>query len=63
MNNLGSAIVTLVVLGMLLVFTIWLGVWMFTDNVIRSKTLIKPKIELVINNNKVDTIYVYTQIK
>ena len=61
MNDLGSAIVTLVVLGMLLVFTIWTGVWFFTDTEIRSKTIIKPKIELEINNNKVDTIYVYTQ--
>ena len=63
MNDLGSAIVTLVVLGMLLVFTIWLGVWMFTDNVIRSQKPIKPTIELTVNNNKVDTIYVYTQNK
>lgn len=61
MNDLGSAIVTLVVLGMLFVFTIWLGVWFFTDTEIKSKTIIKPKIELEINNNKVDTIYVYTQ--
>lgn len=63
MNDLGNAIVTLVVLSMLFVFAIWGGVWMFTDNVIRSKKPIKPKIELVVNNNKVDTIYVYTQIK
>jgi hypothetical protein len=26
---------------------------------IKSKTLIKPKIELVIENNKIDTLYVY----
>ena len=45
MNDLGSAIVTLVVLGMLSVFTIWAGVWFFTDTEIRSKTIIKPTIE------------------
>jgi len=61
MNDLGSAIVTLVVLGMLFVLSIWVGVWFFTDTEIRSKTIIKPIIELEINNNKVDTIYVYTQ--
>lgn len=61
MNDLGSAIVALVVLGMLLVFTIWAGVWFFTDTEIKSKTIIKPTIELEINNNKIDTIYVYTQ--
>jgi len=61
MNDLGSAIVTLVVLGMLFILSIWFGVWFFTDKEIRSKTIIKPTIELEINNNKVDTIYVYTQ--
>jgi hypothetical protein len=61
MNDLGSAIVTLVVLGMLFVLSIWVGVWLFTDTEVRSKNIIKPTIELEINNNKVDTIYIYTQ--
>lgn len=61
MNDLGSAVVSLVVLGMLFVFTIWVGVWFFTDTEIKSKTIINPTIELEINNNKVDTIYIYTQ--
>lgn len=61
MNDLGKVIVTLMVLGMIFVFTIWFSVWFFTDTKIKSKTIIKPIIELEINNNKVDTVYVYTQ--
>ena len=33
------------------------------DHSIKSHTLIKPEIKLVIEDNKVDTIYVYKQPK
>lgn len=61
MNDIGSAIVTLVVLGMLFFLSIWFGVWLFTDEEIKSEYLIKPKIELIVKNNKIDTIYIYTK--
>ena len=61
MNDLGQAVIGLVILGMLFVFTIWFGVWLFTDKVVKSRFPIRPTIELTVNNNKIDTVYVYTQ--
>jgi hypothetical protein len=35
------------------------GYYFFKDDSIKSEKPIKPKIELVVKNNKVDTLYVY----
>lgn len=52
-----------------LVFILGLGIWgawevidyFFIDEVIKSETIITPEIEIIVNNNIVDTIYVYRQ--
>jgi hypothetical protein len=35
------------------------GYTFFKDDAIKSKHLIKPEIQLIIKDNKVDTLYVY----
>jgi len=49
--------------GALIILAIWgcweLVDWLFIDEAIRSTIPIVPKIELVIKNNVVDTVYVY----
>jgi len=40
-------------------FFILLFIAVFSQKNIESKKLIKPEIKLEINNNKVDTVYVY----
>jgi hypothetical protein len=47
----------------IMVFALW-GAWelvdyFWIDEVIESKTILVPEIKLEINNNVVDTIYVY----
>ena len=64
-NALGQAfgclITIIVVLGIgLLGFA---GYSFFKDDSIKSKHPIKPRLELVIENNKVDTLYVYEKPK
>jgi hypothetical protein len=57
----------LITLGVVIMLVIWgmveliLWVWFDDRHDIRSKTKIEPKIELVIENNKVDTVYVYSK--
>jgi archaellum biogenesis protein FlaJ (TadC family) len=56
-------IIGMLVAVALLVFAIW-GVWelidwLFIDEVIKSTKPITPEIELIINNNEVDTLYIY----
>lgn len=46
----------------LLVFGIGIGIGtmaLLDDGKIKSKTRIEPQIELIINNNQVDTLFVY----
>lgn len=45
--------------GAILVGFVWFIIEMATTSSIKSKTLIKPDIELVIDNNQVDTFYIY----
>jgi hypothetical protein len=49
--------------GALLILLIWgaweLIDWLWIEETIESSTLIIPEIKLVVNNNIVDTIYVY----
>lgn len=49
----------LIVVGMAIVGLIWAIASFFTSDDIRSDKPIKPRIELVIKDNTVDTIYVY----
>lgn len=57
----------LITIGVVFTLVIWgvveliLWIWFDDRHDIRSKTKIEPKIELVIENNKVDTIYVYSK--
>lgn len=61
MDNFYTAMIAMLVLIVAFISLIWCGVWYFTDTVIVSKTMLQPTIELAINNNQVDTVYVYTQ--
>jgi hypothetical protein len=62
-DGIGEAFVALFILGMLIVGLIWSAVSIFSKDEIRSTIQIKPRIELVINDNKVDTVYVYSNSK
>lgn len=60
MDRIVEVLVTFgVIIGLCLwgLFAIYDYYFMFDG--IKSKTPIKPKIELIIENNKVDTLYVY----
>ena len=63
MGNLDGLIPTFVGLGIVIALSIWgcweLIDWFWFDDAIRSTTLIEPEIELVIEDGKLDTIYVY----
>ena len=50
---LGEAIAS-VIIG-----SIWFITWLASDESIKSNKPIKPEIQLVIKNNKVDTLYIY----
>lgn len=55
----------LFLIGAFMVAILWfcyaLVDWVFIDNVVKSETLIKPEIEIIIKNKVVDTIYVYRE--
>lgn len=53
------AIIGLVSIVAFLILTVY--TFLFKRDEIKSDHLIQPKIELVIENNIVDTIYVYTE--
>ena len=56
---MGDVVTPLVILGMLIVGIIWgITAWA-SDDSIKSNRPITPEIKLVIENNQVDTIYVY----
>jgi len=62
MENLGQAIVFLCVVSVLLFFGGYLLVdYLFIEDAIRSTKIIIPKIELVVKNNVIDTIYIYSK--
>lgn len=61
--NLDGFFTALIVLGAIVVGAIW-GCWelydyFFIEECIKSSTIITPEIRLEVNNNVVDTIYVY----
>jgi hypothetical protein len=65
LKGLGKAIDTLVyiaVIGIVAIFALIL--YIFYDKtgtkVIKSKIAVKPKIELVTDGTKIDTVYIYT---
>ncbi len=55
----GSAIIGAIILAS--IFGIWKLVdWLFIDDAIKVNEPLKPiRIELVVENNKIDTLYVY----
>lgn len=59
-EGFGTALIIMIVICGGLFYGIFRGLehWI-TDGSIRSEKPIKPRIELVIRNNRVDTIYVY----
>lgn len=50
-------------LGGFIVLMLWVIISWITPDGVRSDKPIKPKIELVLKNNKVDTIYIYKDEK
>lgn len=63
-NAIGEAIGCLLwIAGLAVAFVIGLSIyiWFTREPVVRSKHPIQPSIELEINNNQVDTIYVYRE--
>lgn len=59
-GSIGSVFIGI---GLLIALALW-GGWelvdyFFIDDAIRSTTIITPEIELVVDDNVVDTIYVY----
>lgn len=65
MVNLDGLVPTLVGFGIVIALALWgcweLIDWIWIDDAIRSSTPIVPKIELVVKDNVVDTVYVYRQ--
>lgn len=64
MYNIGEGLGTFILVCFLTPFCIW-GIWevvdyFFIEDSIESKTLVVPEIRLEVNDNKVDTIYVYS---
>lgn len=63
MGNINGIVETLITFGIICGLAIWgifgLVDYFFIFDGIKSKSLITPKIELVIENNKIDTLYVY----
>ena len=64
MYNIGDGLIKAIVvlcIGCVVVF--WGGWelidWLFIDDAIKTTSPIKPEIEFVIENGKVDTLYVY----
>lgn len=49
------------IVGMFIIGLTWGGFAFFTDDSIKSNTIIIPEIQLIINDNKVDTLYIYHQ--
>ena len=58
LSELFGCLITIAVISVIGCIFFFLSL-IFSSNEIESKELIKPEIRLEINNNKVDTIYVY----
>jgi hypothetical protein len=59
-SGLADAFIGLALIGLLVGGIIVGGAWwFFSSDEIKSDKLLKPEIQLVIEDNKVDTIYVY----
>lgn len=52
---LGAAVASIII------GSIWFVTWLASDDSIRTDKPIKPELELIIKDNKVDTVYVYRQ--
>lgn len=65
MGNLDGVFTALVVIGLFIGLVLW-GAWelidlIFIDDAIKTTSPMVPEIELIIKDNKVDTLYVYRQ--
>lgn len=56
---LGLFFVMGVILGLIIFGAYLLIDWLWIDDAIKSTTIITPKIELVVKNDVIDTVYVY----
>lgn len=65
MGNLDGVFTALIVGGLFVGLALWgsweLIDWVFIDDAIKTTSPIAPEIELIIKDNKVDTLYVYRQ--
>lgn len=63
MGNLDGLVSALVVGGLFIGLAVWgaweLIDWIFIDDAIKTTSPMVPEIELIIKDNKVDTLYVY----
>jgi hypothetical protein len=63
MGNLDGLVSALIFLGFVICLATWgaweLIDWAFIDDAIKTTSPIVPEIELIIEDNKVDTLYVY----
>jgi hypothetical protein len=63
MYNFDRFFTALVVVGLFIGLAVWgaweLIDWIFIDDAIRTTSPMVPEIELIIKDNKVDTLYVY----
>lgn len=61
-RGIGTGVFILCVLTLIIVWGGWeLTDWLFIDETIESTTPITPEIKLIIDDNEVDTIYIYRQ--
>ena len=65
MYNFDGVFTALVVGGLLIGLILW-GAWelidlIFIDDAIKTTSPLVPEIELIVKDNKVDTLYVYRQ--
>ena len=57
--NIGAMILVPVIF-ILMIWGLWEVIdWLFISDVIKSTEPITPEIELIINDNNVDTLYIY----
>lgn len=65
MYNFDGVFTALVVGGLFIGLAVWgaweLIDWAFIDDAIKTTSPMVPEIELIIKDNKVDTLYVYRQ--
>jgi len=65
MGNLDGVFTALLMGGLFIGLVLWgsweLIDWIFIDDAIKTTSPMVPEIELIIKDNKVDTLYVYRQ--